>query len=167
MTTSQGDRVLAPRPFRLSRAELAWASLAGALVGLLGGLIGLGGEEFRLPLLISLFGFIALQAVILNKAMSLAVVLTALPARLSKRPTGGARTALVDRGQPARRQHRRALGRRLLGHQDAHRHSSIPGSSTDLDAVADRLDEAATRQGADSVRTGSTRSSGAAPGQGL
>ena len=56
--------------------------LAGAVVGLLGGMIGLGGAEFRLPLLISMFGFLALQAVILNKAMSLVVVLTALPARL-------------------------------------------------------------------------------------
>lgn len=54
----------------------------GALIGVLGGLIGLGGAEFRLPVLISLFGFAALQAVILNKAMSLLVVLTALPARL-------------------------------------------------------------------------------------
>jgi uncharacterized membrane protein YfcA len=54
----------------------------GMLVGLLGGMIGLGGAEFRLPLLISMFGFVALQAVILNKAMSLAVVATALPARL-------------------------------------------------------------------------------------
>jgi uncharacterized protein len=55
---------------------------AGSAVGLLGGMIGLGGAEFRLPLLIGLFGFLALQAVIVNKAMSLAVVLTALPARL-------------------------------------------------------------------------------------
>jgi uncharacterized protein len=54
----------------------------GAGVGLLGGMIGLGGAEFRLPLLIGIFGFAAMQAVILNKAMSLAVVLTALPARL-------------------------------------------------------------------------------------
>lgn len=54
----------------------------GAGVGVLGGLIGLGGAEFRLPLLIALFGFAALQAVILNKAMSLVVVITALPARL-------------------------------------------------------------------------------------
>jgi hypothetical protein len=44
-------------------------------------MIGLGGAEFRLPLLIGLF-VLALQAVIMNKAMSLAVVLTALPARL-------------------------------------------------------------------------------------
>jgi uncharacterized protein len=40
-----------------------------------------------LPLLIGLFGFVALQAVIVNKAMSLAVVLTALPARLLAVPT--------------------------------------------------------------------------------
>lgn len=56
---------------------------AGALVGLLGGMIGLGGAEFRLPLLIGVFGFAALSAVILNKAMSLVVVLAALPARLA------------------------------------------------------------------------------------
>jgi uncharacterized protein len=58
------------------------AFAAGAAVGVLGGMIGLGGAEFRLPLLIGLFGFAALQAVVLNKAMSLVVVLTALPARL-------------------------------------------------------------------------------------
>lgn len=58
------------------------AAATGAAVGLLGGMIGLGGAEFRLPLLIGLFGFLALQAVILNKAMSLLVVATALPARL-------------------------------------------------------------------------------------
>lgn len=56
---------------------------AGAAIGVLGGMIGLGVAEFRLPLLISLFGFAALSAVILNKAMSLVVVLTALPARLA------------------------------------------------------------------------------------
>ncbi|HEX2312579.1 MAG TPA: sulfite exporter TauE/SafE family protein [Thermomonospora sp.] len=55
---------------------------AGAAVGVLGGMIGLGGAEFRLPLLIGLFGFAALSAVIVNKAMSLIVVVTALPARL-------------------------------------------------------------------------------------
>lgn len=59
---------------------------AGASVGVLGGMIGLGGAEFRLPLLIGLFGFAALSAVILNKAMSLVVVLAALPARLAAVP---------------------------------------------------------------------------------
>ena len=53
----------------------------GAVIGALGGLIGLGGAEFRLPLLIGLFGFGALEAVILNKAMSLVVVASALPFR--------------------------------------------------------------------------------------
>lgn len=59
---------------------------AGAAIGVLGGMIGLGGAEFRLPLLIGLFGFAALSAVILNKAMSLVVVLVALPARLAVVP---------------------------------------------------------------------------------
>ncbi len=62
--------------------SLPMAFIAGTAVGVLGGLIGLGGAEFRLPLLIGVFGFIALQAVIVNKAMSLIVVMTALPARL-------------------------------------------------------------------------------------
>lgn len=53
----------------------------GALIGMLGGLIGLGGAEFRLPLLISYFGFQGLEAVILNKATSLVVVASALPFR--------------------------------------------------------------------------------------
>jgi uncharacterized protein len=49
-------------------------------------LIGLGGAEFRLPLLIGAFRFAALQAVILNKAMSLVVVASALPFRASAVP---------------------------------------------------------------------------------
>jgi uncharacterized protein len=58
------------------------AFVAGCGVGMLGGLVGLGGAELRLPLIISLFGFAALQAVIVNKALSLVVVLVAIPARL-------------------------------------------------------------------------------------
>jgi uncharacterized protein len=57
------------------------AVVVGAGVGTLGGLIGLGGAEFRLPLLIGIFGFGALDAVILNKAMSLVVVLSSLASR--------------------------------------------------------------------------------------
>jgi uncharacterized membrane protein YfcA len=49
-------------------------------------LIGLGGAEFRLPLLIGAFRFAALQAVILNKAMSLVVVASALPFRAAAVP---------------------------------------------------------------------------------
>jgi uncharacterized membrane protein YfcA len=62
------------------------AFILGALVGTLGGLIGLGGAEFRLPLLIGVFGFGALEAVILNKAMSLVVVTFALPFRAGTVP---------------------------------------------------------------------------------
>jgi uncharacterized membrane protein YfcA len=58
----------------------------GAVIGALGGLIGLGGAEFRLPLLIGAFRFAALQAVILNKAMSLVVVASALPFRVAAVP---------------------------------------------------------------------------------
>ncbi|MFD1560288.1 sulfite exporter TauE/SafE family protein [Paraburkholderia silviterrae] len=58
----------------------------GAIIGALGGLIGLGGAEFRLPLLIGAFRFGALEAVILNKAMSLVVVSTALPFRAQAVP---------------------------------------------------------------------------------
>jgi uncharacterized protein len=62
------------------------AFAGGAVIGALGGLIGLGGAEFRLPLLIGAFRFVALQAVILNKAMSLIVVAAALPFRTAAVP---------------------------------------------------------------------------------
>lgn len=58
----------------------------GAAIGVLGGLIGLGGAEFRLPLLIGAFGFPALEAVIVNKATSLVVVASALPFRAAAVP---------------------------------------------------------------------------------
>ena len=77
----------APRPGELPRAgRLVGGFAAGAGVGLLGGMIGLGGAEFRLPLLIGVFAFAALQAVIVNKALSLVVVASALPARLAAVP---------------------------------------------------------------------------------
>jgi uncharacterized membrane protein YfcA len=58
------------------------AFVGGTGIGILGGLIGLGGAEFRLPLLIGAFRFAALEAVIVNKAMSLIVVASALPFRM-------------------------------------------------------------------------------------
>jgi uncharacterized membrane protein YfcA len=49
-----------------SKRSAPAAFAGGAVIGALGGLIGLGGAEFRLPLLIGAFRFPALQAVILN-----------------------------------------------------------------------------------------------------
>lgn len=68
------SRTSAPR-------NLPAAFVGGAAIGVLGGLIGLGGAEFRLPMLIGIFRFAALEAVILNKATSLVVVAAALPFR--------------------------------------------------------------------------------------
>ncbi len=69
-------------------ARSSWvAFLGGALIGVLGGLIGLGGAEFRLPLLIGVSGFVALEAIILNKAISLIVVASALVFRSQAVPT--------------------------------------------------------------------------------
>ena len=62
-------------------ANKTLAFISGTIIGTLGGLIGLGGAEFRLPLLIGMFRFAALEAVILNKATSLVVVASALPFR--------------------------------------------------------------------------------------
>ncbi|MBI1331215.1 MAG: TSUP family transporter [Alphaproteobacteria bacterium] len=50
--------------------------------------MGLGGAEFRLPLLIGPFRFAALEAVILNKAMSLVVVASSLFFRAGTIPLG-------------------------------------------------------------------------------
>lgn len=69
-----------------STVRLTQALAGGLLIGALGGLIGLGGAEFRLPLLIGVFGFAALSAVILNKAMSLVVVASALLFRMKAVP---------------------------------------------------------------------------------
>ena len=64
------------------------AFTGGALIGALGGLIGLGGAEFRLPLLIGWFRFAALEAIVLNKAMSLIVVASAFIFRTRTIPIG-------------------------------------------------------------------------------
>jgi uncharacterized membrane protein YfcA len=77
--------VVMPGGEGIERRSLA-AFAGGAVIGALGGLIGLGGAEFRLPLLIGAFRFAALQAVILNKAMSLVVVGSASPFRAAAVP---------------------------------------------------------------------------------
>lgn len=68
------------------RGRPAITFFSGAIIGCIGGLIGLGGAEFRLPLLIGMFGVAGLEAVILNKAISLVVAAAALPFRASVVP---------------------------------------------------------------------------------
>ena len=54
------------------------ALMYGAPIRPLGGLIGLGGAEFRLPVLAGVFGYGARRAVALNLAISLITVVSAL-----------------------------------------------------------------------------------------
>jgi uncharacterized membrane protein YfcA len=51
------------------------------LIGGIGGLIGLGGGEFRLPILVGLIGFAARAAVPMNQILSLVTLVTALGVR--------------------------------------------------------------------------------------
>src|SRR5215208_953602 len=67
---------MAPKP-EARRSPVA-ALLYGAPIGFLGGLIGLGGAEFRLPVLAGVFGYAARRAVALNLAISLITVVSAL-----------------------------------------------------------------------------------------
>lgn len=69
-----------------SRLRSGQSFIAGSLIGTLGGLIGLGGAEFRLPVLVGLFKLPTLEAIILNKAMSLVVVSAALVFRANQIP---------------------------------------------------------------------------------
>ena len=64
------------------RESAALAAVTGAPVGMLGGLIGLGGAEFRLPLLRALFAYPVRRAVALNLAVSLVTLAAALAIRL-------------------------------------------------------------------------------------
>ncbi len=66
-------------PVPLRRPWLALA--AGAAIGVLGGLIGLGGAEFRLPVLIALFALAAHQAVRINLLISLVTLAASAMAR--------------------------------------------------------------------------------------
>ena len=68
------------------RARAGWGFLAGSMIGTLGGLIGLGGAEFRLPVLVGAFRLPSLEAVILNKAVSLVLVAVALVFRAEAIP---------------------------------------------------------------------------------
>lgn len=64
------------------RKKSLLAVLTGAPIGCLGGLIGLGGAEFRLPVLVGLFRYRTRQAVAFNLAVSLITLLSSLAFRL-------------------------------------------------------------------------------------
>ena len=68
---------MAAKPQEVRRSPVT-ALLWGAPIGLLGGLIGLGGAEFRLPVLAGVFRYSARRAVALNLAISLITVVSAL-----------------------------------------------------------------------------------------
>jgi uncharacterized membrane protein YfcA len=69
---------MAPKPQEEVRRLPAATVLYGAPIGLLGGLTGLGGAEFRLPVLAGVFRYPARRAVALNIAISLITVASAL-----------------------------------------------------------------------------------------
>ena len=65
-----------------NRRESFLSFLTGAAVGILGGLIGLGGAEFRLPVLMTIFGYATLPAVVVNLVVSLVTVVFSFIFRL-------------------------------------------------------------------------------------
>jgi uncharacterized membrane protein YfcA len=67
---------MSPKP-EVCRSPVA-ALLYDTPIGLLGGLIGLGGAEFRLPVLAGVFRYPARRAVALNLAISVITVVSAL-----------------------------------------------------------------------------------------
>jgi uncharacterized membrane protein YfcA len=85
VTTSPRCRINADGSKRtpLPDRRLAAAFCAGAVVALLGGLIGLGGAEFRLPVLIAIFEVFPDRSVRINLLISLATLAISAIARLT------------------------------------------------------------------------------------
>ena len=77
MTTPAPSAAPAFAGWRTITLALACATLIGGI----GGLIGLGGGEFRLPILVGLIGFTARAAVPMNQMLSLVTLVTALAVR--------------------------------------------------------------------------------------
>ena len=65
----------------MAQRHVIQAFLWGLPIGALGGLIGLGGAEFRLPVLVGALGYAARQAIPLNLAISLVTLTVALGTR--------------------------------------------------------------------------------------
>lgn len=63
-----------------------WSFISGTVVGVLGGLMGLGGAEFRLPILVGYFEYTTFQGIIINLIVSLVTVTFSLIFRSSSIP---------------------------------------------------------------------------------
>jgi uncharacterized membrane protein YfcA len=68
------------------RVKNIWSFISGTVVGVLGGLMGLGGAEFRLPILVGYFEFTTFQGIIINLIVSLITVTFSLIFRSSSIP---------------------------------------------------------------------------------
>ncbi|MEJ5202858.1 MAG: hypothetical protein WHV66_11555, partial [Anaerolineales bacterium] len=67
---------------KTSRSEPVFSFLAAIPIALLGGLIGLGGAEFRLPVLVGFLKRSASRSVTINLAVSLVTLIVSLITRL-------------------------------------------------------------------------------------
>lgn len=88
-TIDAGSSPLCDALMNTARRRPLAAFLYGAPIGTLGGLIGLGGAEFRLPVLKASFGYPLHAAVALNLAVSLVTLLASLVLRVRTAPTDG------------------------------------------------------------------------------
>lgn len=75
--SGEGTTLTAVRRHRASAEAVGW----GAVVGVIGGLLGLGGAEFRIPILVRLFGYEPRVAVPLNLGVTLVTLVFALMIR--------------------------------------------------------------------------------------
>lgn len=69
---------------------------SGAAIGMVGGLIGLGGGEFRLPVLTTLFGYATRAAVPMNLLISFITLVASLLVRSSALPLASVSLHLVE-----------------------------------------------------------------------
>ena len=88
-----GPAISAGAPSLVGWRTITIALGCALVIGGIGGLIGLGGGEFRLPLLVGLIGFTARGAVPMNKILSLITLITALIVRWH---TGSLEAAVPD-----------------------------------------------------------------------
>lgn len=72
---------MASQPLTKERSTARPAFLFAVPIGVLGGLIGLGGAEFRLPVLVGPLGYLPRKAVPLNLAVSLCTIAASLAIR--------------------------------------------------------------------------------------